>query len=73
MHVDIRLPIGSMFSLFGVLLVIYGLVSDKAQYASSFGLNINLWWGIVLVAFGAVMLTLTWAAWDKTKKGEGKS
>lgn len=74
MHVDIRLPIGAMFSIFGLLLFVYGLAGDKAQYAAtSLGFNINLWWGIVLMVFGLVMLGLTWIAWDKAKKGESKS
>jgi hypothetical protein len=58
MRLDLRLPIGLMFSLFGVILVIYGLASDAAIYQRSLGINVNLWWGIVLLAFGAVMLGL---------------
>lgn len=58
MNFDLRLPIGIMFSFYGVLLVLYGLLSDKAQYARSLGININLIWGIVLLVFGVVMLVL---------------
>ena len=58
MGLDIRLPIGLMFSLFGLLLVIYGAVSDKAIYQRSLGINVNLGWGVVLLVFGAVMLYL---------------
>ena len=56
MHLDLRLPIGLMFLSFGVLLVLYGLLSDSAIYVRSLGINVNLWWGLVLLAFGAVML-----------------
>jgi hypothetical protein len=56
MNLDLRLPIGLMFSIFGVMLVAYGLMSDAAIYARSLGINVNLWWGIVLLAFGLVML-----------------
>jgi len=56
MRLDLRLPIGMMFSLLGAILVVYGLASDRAIYARSLGVNVNLWWGLVLVAFGAVML-----------------
>jgi len=56
MRLDLRLPIGMMFSLLGVILVVYGLASDRAIYARSLGVNVNLWWGLVLLAFGAVML-----------------
>ena len=58
MNFDLRLPIGIMFSFYGVLLVLYGLLGDKAQYARSLGININLRWGIVLLVFGALMLVL---------------
>jgi hypothetical protein len=56
MNLDLRLPIGLMFSSFGVILTLYGLLSDPAIYARSLGINVNLWWGLVLLAFGAVML-----------------
>jgi hypothetical protein len=47
-----------MFSVFGVLLTLFGLTSDNAIYASSLGINVNLWWGLVLLTFGLVMLGL---------------
>jgi hypothetical protein len=58
MKLDLRLPIGLMFSIIGVLLVLFGLVSDEAIYQRSLGINVNLWWGLVLLAFGLVMLWL---------------
>jgi hypothetical protein len=58
MHLDLRVPIGLMFAIIGVLLIAFGLTSDTAIYAKSLGININLWWGLVLLAFGAVMLLL---------------
>ena len=58
MGLDIRLPIGLMFSLFGALLVVYGLASSGAIYQRSLGININLNWGLVLLVFGVVMLLL---------------
>lgn len=58
MHLDLRVPIGLMFAIIGVLLVAFGLTSSDAIYAKSLGININLWWGLVLLAFGAVMLLL---------------
>jgi hypothetical protein len=57
MNLDLRLPIGLMFSIFGVILSGFGLVSDRAIYERSLGINVNLWWGLVLLAFGLVMLT----------------
>jgi putative Mn2+ efflux pump MntP len=56
MNLDLRLPIGLMFTAFGVLLAIFGIVSDRSIYQRSLGINVNLWWGLVLLAFGLVML-----------------
>ena len=56
--VDIRVPIGALFTALGVILVGYGLVTagNVEQYARSGGLNINLWWGAVMLVFGAGLL-----------------
>jgi hypothetical protein len=58
MGLDIRLPIGMMFTLLGGIMAVYGLCtgSDTDMYKASLGDNINLWWGLVLFVFGAVML-----------------
>ena len=58
MKLDLRLPIGLMFSIIGVLLAVYGATSDPALYQRSLGINVNLWWGLVLVVFGLAMLWL---------------
>jgi hypothetical protein len=70
MKLDVRLPIGLMFTLFGLLLVVYGAVADRAIYARSLGVNINLWWGLVLLAFGVVMLAFAGraAGWGRGGK-----
>ena len=58
MGIDVRIPIGLLFSLVGLILVIFGAVSDRAIYERSLGINVNLGWGLVLLAFGIVMLLL---------------
>ena len=59
MHLDVRLPMGYLFLLLGVILVVFGLVSDKAIYVQhSLGQNVNLLWGVIFALFGAVMLWL---------------
>lgn len=56
MRFDLRLPIGFLFSLFGAILVIYGFFTPAESYRQSLGINVNLYWGVVLCAFGGVML-----------------
>ena len=52
MGLDIRFPIGMMFTLIGFLLASSGLLSpDKL----SLGININLIWGGALLIFGILM------------------
>jgi hypothetical protein len=56
MQLDIRVPIGLMFGVLGAMLAAYGMFfSDPAIYERSLGININIWWGLVLLAFGAGM------------------
>jgi len=57
---DIRVFIGSLIGIYGVVLVLVGLFGmNDAQLAKSDDLNINLWAGLgmVLVAVGFI----TWA------------
>ena len=44
----------------GALLAAYGIFSDPAIYQASLGINVNLWWGLVMMAFGGVMLGTAW-------------
>ncbi|MEP7325825.1 MAG: hypothetical protein ABI836_07755 [Gemmatimonadota bacterium] len=57
MNLDLRFPIGGLFSIIGVLLTAFGMISDRAIYSRSLGINVNLWWGLVLLVFGLIMLT----------------
>ena len=58
MGLDIRLPIGALFTILGVLLAGYGLGSNATIYQRSLGINVNLVWGMVLLVFGLVMIFL---------------
>ena len=60
MGLDIRIPIGLMFTIFGVLLAGYGAATNgNAMYQQhSLGLNMNLYWGLAMLAFGIFMLVL---------------
>jgi hypothetical protein len=56
---DIRYPIGGMFLVLGLILVVFGLVADAAIYRiHSLGVNVNVGWGCALLVFGGCMLTL---------------
>jgi hypothetical protein len=62
MNFDLRYPIGIMFSVFGAMLVVFGLASETKLYERSLGINVNLWWGLVLLIFGATMFVMAWRA-----------
>jgi len=70
MGLDIRLPIGLMFSLVGVLLLVAGKIYDSgAMRAKSLGINIDLYWGLFLLVFGLWML---WLAFRGRRQNGGK-
>jgi protein-S-isoprenylcysteine O-methyltransferase Ste14 len=56
--VDIRIPIGLMFSVIGVIISILGILtmSNSEMYQKSLGINVNLFMGVLMLIFGLVML-----------------
>ncbi len=57
MGLDIRYPIGLMFGTIGLVMVVYGLLTGSdPMYQRSLGINVNVWWGAVLLVFGGFML-----------------
>ena len=55
--VDVRVPIGALFATLGLLLGVYGLVARGSASASAGpSVAINVWWGGVMLVFGALML-----------------
>ena len=73
---DLRLPMGLMFSLVGAMLTLYGLCTWGSQeyVKQSLGINVNLWWGMALLGFGLIMLGMArWAAAaEKAREGQQK-
>jgi len=63
---DLKLPIGGLLSVYGVLLTVYGLLTKKEMYAISLGLNLNLAWGILMLVIGAGFLLAAFLKKDKT-------
>ena len=70
MGIDLRKPIGYFFLALGLILAIYGMITngDAEMYRRSLDLNINLIWGGVLIVFGLLMLVP--ALMDKKKQGQ---
>ncbi len=60
---DVRWPIGTLFATLGLLLTGYGLATagNTEQYARSLSVNVNLWWGLVMLVFGLALLLAAWA------------
>jgi len=66
MQTDIRLPIGYLFSIIGVIITVFGFMTKGADmYKHSLGININIYSGICLIIFGAFMLISAMAAKKK--------
>ena len=55
MGLDIRIPIGLLFSTLGIVLVLSGVIFNSTVYQRSLGINVNLWWGLVMLVFGVLM------------------
>jgi hypothetical protein len=56
--VDIRTPIGLMFTIIGVLISIFGFItiSNTEMYHKSLGINVNIVMGLLMLVFGLIML-----------------
>ncbi len=74
MQLDIRIPIGLIFSIFGLVIGIYGLVTGgDPMYERSIGNNLNLWTGVCLVAFGQLMLLPALCAQRRARQGPAET
>ena len=61
MGLDIRFPIGLLFTVVGLMITIYGVATLHSPiYERSLGIDVNLFWGITMLIFGAIMLALGW-------------
>ena len=68
MSFDLRIPVGLMFSIFGLILTGVGLFGGAEMYVTtSLGINMNLWWGLVMLLFGLMMLLFAWRGSKKAK------
>jgi hypothetical protein len=53
---DLRMVIGGLLTLYGVVLTVMGLFASSDTKAKAAGININLWAGLVILAGGAIFL-----------------
>ncbi|HEX2902364.1 MAG TPA: hypothetical protein VHO01_02815 [Jatrophihabitans sp.] len=53
---DIRLLIGGLFTLYGVLLTVAGFFTSSSERHKAAGININLWLGIAMLIVGLLFL-----------------
>ena len=67
---DLRIPLGWLFAVLGLLLIIAGLRATPATDARSLGININLIWGVVMIAFALACL---WLARREARRRDDKS
>jgi hypothetical protein len=74
MKLDLRVPLGMLFTLVGTILGAYGLSTrnNPDMYVKSLGIDMNLWWGIALLVFGIVSLALGRRGQMKIEKAETK-
>ncbi len=56
MPFDLRLPLGLIFGLYGLILISVGLFGGPGVLVPAMNINMDLWWGIVLLVFALAML-----------------
>jgi membrane protein implicated in regulation of membrane protease activity len=67
MSFDLRFPLGMMFTVFGLILTGVGLFGGADLPQISLGINMNLWWGLVMLAFGLWMLLMAFRGMAKAR------
>ena len=53
---DLRTIIGGLFTLYGVMLTVYGIFDSQADVDKAAGVRINLWTGLGMLALGLAFL-----------------
>ena len=65
---DLRIMIGGLFVLYGIMLIVAGSFTSKANLAKATNININLWMGIGMLILG--ILFLLWWRLNPVKPAE---
>jgi xanthine/uracil/vitamin C permease (AzgA family) len=53
---DLRVMIGGLFTLYGVVLILAGIFASAAEIQKASGIDINLWMGIGMLIVGLLFL-----------------
>jgi hypothetical protein len=53
---DLRTIIGGMFTIYGIVLIITGIVDKASDLTKANGIRINLWLGLCMLALGLLFL-----------------
>lgn len=53
---DLKIPLGSLLTFYGLLLLVYGLVTDSEVYEKSLGMNVNVSWGVLMLVVGSIFV-----------------
>ncbi len=74
MKMDMRIPLGMMFTLIGTMLAAFGLSTrdNVGLYLKSLGIDVNVWWGFALLVFGILMLALGRRGQKTVERAESK-
>ncbi|MBS1953496.1 MAG: hypothetical protein JST89_04900 [Cyanobacteria bacterium SZAS-4] len=64
---DVRKPIGWLFTIYGVVLIGWGMIQPQITQIEGHNIdfNLNLIWGSLMLVFGILMNVLVYT--DKTK------
>jgi hypothetical protein len=65
---DLRYLIGGLFTVYGIMLTIYGFFTSPEEKAKAADININLWLGIFMLLVG--IFFLVWARLSPQKPPE---
>jgi len=56
---DLRMFIGSLFVVFGIIVTLRGATASRADIAKAAGINLSLWTGLLMLATGIIFVAWT--------------
>lgn len=65
---DLKIPLGCLITFYGILLSVYGIVTDPEMYRKSLDIDINLLWGLIMLGIGIIILIAAYRTRTKNTK-----